>query len=697
MTRTRTIFYCILVTLFATAGVLGGFFISDLYDLPHIDLLEEYQPSGITRMYSKEGEVMAEFFLERREVVSLSRIPLQMQRAFIAMEDHRFYQHRGLDFKRLFKAIWIDIIEWRSWDRAQGASTITQQLARNLFLTHENTLTRKIKEMILAIQIERVYSKEEILKMHLNQIFFGEGVYGVAEAASFYLGKKVEELNLAESAFLATVPRSPVYYSPIKYPEHTESGKKTILKRMYDLGFITKEEWEEAEKEPVKIVANRAKRSAANIHWAPYFVEWIRQKVENEYGYDRFWRGGLRVYTTLDLNLQKAAEDSLIDYLKENDHQGALVAMDPHTGFIEALVGGRDFWENQYNRAIQASRQTGSAFKLFTYTAAIDTGEFNSVSPFFDAPIAFKRSKKVGKGAEIKEEGEFWSPQNYEKYFWGEVYLWQMFAHSINVSSVKLLQEVGVGEVINYARKLGIDSPLNHDLTLTLGTSGMTLLEIVRGYATIANYGIKVEPMFIQKIEDREGRILKENFPQGETVLSPQTSFVMIDLLEKAIDYGTGQRIRWLGFDRPCGGKTGTVGWPREKDTDKTIDAWFIGFTPDLVAGVWVGNDDASPLGEKKTGSAVAIPIWTEFMKKALDSQPVKDFSSPPGIVFKKIDIETGLLATPKCENALWFAFLQGTAPKEYSSSEQRATSNERRITVRPVFLDQEQHRFSPR
>ncbi|MCK4419427.1 hypothetical protein KAV79_06435, partial [Candidatus Aerophobetes bacterium] len=333
------------------------------------------------------------------------------------------------------------------------------------------------------------------------------------------------------------------------------------------------------------------------------------------------------------------------------------------TGFIKALVGGRDFWESQFNRATQAYRQTGSAFKLFTYTTAIDNQKFNSVSPFFDAPIAFKKNKKMGESGEIKEKEELWFPQNYEKRYWGEIYLWQMFAHSINVSSVRLLEEVGVGEVIDYAHKLGIESPLNHDLTLTLGTSGATLLEMVRGYATIANYGIKTEPIFIQKIEDREGRILEENFPQEEIVLSPQTSFVMIDLLEKAIDYGTGRRVRWLGFNRPCGGKTGTVGWTGEEDTDKTIDAWFIGFTPDLVAGVWVGNDDASPLGEKMTGSAVAIPIWTEFMKKALEGKPVKDFSSPSGVVFKEIDVETGLLATPESKNTLWLAFLEETAP----------------------------------
>lgn len=696
MSRVKITLYLILVILFAGFGILGGYFIAGLYNLPNIELLEEYQPSGITRMYSKEGEILAEFSLERREVVSLSRIPLHLQRAFIAMEDHRFYRHRGLDFLRWLKVFWVNLVELRSLETAQGASTITQQLARNLFLTHEDTPIRKIREMILAVQIERRYSKEEILKMYLNQICFGEGIYGIAEASSFYLGKKVEDLNLTESAFLATIPRSPVYYSPVRYPEHTEQGKKVVLKRMYDLKFISEEEWEKAKNEPVEIVANREKRSAGNIYAAPYFVEWVRQKVENKYGYETLWRGGLRIYTTLDLRLQKAAEESLVSYLKENNHQGALVAMDPSTGYVEALVGGRDFWENQYNRATQAHRQTGSAFKLFTYTAAIDTREFNSVSPFFDAPIEY-RSRKVGKSAEIAEEGEFWSPQNYEKHFWGKVYLWEMLAHSINVSSVKLLEEVGVGKVINYARKLGIDSPLNHDLTLTLGTSGTTLLEIVRGYATIANYGIKVKPIFVQKVEDREGRVLEENFLQGEIVLSPQTSFVMIDLLKKTIDQGTGKRVRWLNFDRPCGGKTGTVGWPGEKDTDKTIDAWFIGFTPDLVAGVWVGNDDATPLGVKKTGSAVAIPIWTEFMKMALEGQPVKDFPSPPGIVFKKIDTETGLLATPECKNTLWFAFLEGTAPQEYSPSEQRATSNQQRTIVQPASLNQQHNLFSPR
>ncbi|MFQ6067787.1 MAG: penicillin-binding protein 1A, partial [bacterium] len=630
-----------------------------------IEQLEEYQPSQITRIYSGDGEVLAEFFQERREVAILSRIPLHLQNAFIAAEDHRFYQHRGIDFRRILKAAWVDL---RTWSRAEGASTITQQLARNLFLTPKKTILRKLMEAILAIQIERRYSKKEILQMFLNQIYFGKGIYGVGEAASFYFRKNIADLSLAESAFLAAIPRNPTYYSPLKYPGHTNQRKEVILNRMRELGFITEDEYREAKGGFINVVPSEGRARKGSAFHAPYFVEWVRQKIAEKYGYRRLLQGGLKVYTTLDLNLQKEAEEALVPYLKENNHQGALLAMDPHTGWVKALVGGRDFAESQFNRATQARRQTGSAFKLFTYTAAIDSRKFNSVSPFYDAPVFFKRARKVGKSGEIREEGQYWSPQNFEKHFWGKVYLWQMFGHSINVSSVRLLQEVGVGKVIHYAHRLGIESPLNHDLTLTLGTSGLTLLEMVRGYATIANYGIRPKPIFIQRVEDQKGRVIEENFPQGEIVLSPQTSFVMIDLLKKTIDHGTGRRVRWLGFDRPCAGKTGTVGWPAKEITDKTIDAWFIGFTPDLIAGVWVGNDDATPLGEKMTGSAVAIPIWTEFMKKALKGRPVKDFPSPSGIVFKKIDLETGLLASPQSKNTLWFAFLEDAAPQRYSS-----------------------------
>ena len=670
MSKTRFFLYPVLVLLFAGVGIGAGYFIAAFFDLPQIEKLEDYQPSVISRMYSEDGEIIGEFFRERREIVPLSRIPQHLQNAFIAIEDRRFYQHPGIDLRRIFKAAWIDITTWSA--AGGGASTITQQLARHLFLTLEQTISRKLKEMMLAVQIEKRYSKREILEMYLNQIYFGRGVYGVGEAASFYFGKDIAEITLAESALLAGIPRSPARYSPLYHLENAQKRKEVVLEKMLELGFLSQEEKGTALEEVIQIVGGEKKQKIYTVHAAPYFVERIRQKVEEKYGYERFWRGGLRIYTTLDLELQAAAEKAVVDYLKENDFQGSLVAMDPHTGFIKALVGGRDFAESQFNRATQAYRQTGSAFKIFTYTTAIDGRKFNPVTPFFDAPIAFERRKKVGKSGEIREEGGFWSPQNYEKYYWGKVYLWQMFAHSINVSSVRLLEKVGVGKVVDYTHRMGVESRLNHDLTLTLGTSGMTLLELVRGYATIANYGIRTNPIFVHRIEDYEGNVLEEKFPQGEIVLSPETSFVMIDLLKKTIDYGTGRRVRWLEFERPCGGKTGTVGWPGEENTDKTMDAWFVGFTPDLIAGVWIGKDDGTPLGEKLTGSAAAIPVWIEFMREALKGAPVKDFPSPHKVVFREIDIDTGLLSTSECKNTLWFAFLEGTAPQAYCNHKQR-------------------------
>ncbi|RLE12220.1 hypothetical protein DRJ04_06590 [Candidatus Aerophobetes bacterium] len=669
----------ILLLIFALVGIGIGYFISTLHKLPRIEQLSSFSPGQITTVYSDDGEILAEFFLERREIVPLSRIPEVLQKAFIAAEDHRFYNHPGIDVIRLAKAIWVDLT---SWKRAQGASTITQQLARNLFLTQKRTLSRKIKEIILAIEIEKKYSKDEILEMYLNQIYFGHGVYGVAEAASFYFDKSVEEVDLAESALLAGIPKSPANYSPVYNPRNALVRRNYILQRMHQVGFITREQMERAQQSPLKIARERKKGEKKHIYQAPYFAEWVRQIVAKKYGYKMLWKGGLKIYTTLDTRMQRAAEEALLPYLEENDFQGALLAMDPHTGFVKAMVGGRSFVESQFNRAIQAHRQTGSAFKLFTYTAAIDSGRFTPVSCFFDSPVIFYKKKGFTRSGQVKEEVRFWSPQNFEKHYWGKVYLWEMLAHSINVASVKLLQKVGIDTVIRYARKMGIKSPLNSDLTLTLGTSSVTLLEMVRAYATIANYGIKVTPIFIKKIENSKGELLEENFPYGESVLSPQTAFVMIDLLKKAVDMGTGRRIRWLGFNRPCAGKTGTVGWTGERETDKTMDAWFIGFTPDLVAGVWIGKDDGSPLGEKITGSVAAIPVWTRFMKESLKGKPIKDFLCPPGVIFKKIDLDTGQLATSDCKNTEWFAFLEKNAPQRYCSQEKKGE-----VVVREVNL----------
>lgn len=674
MSKTR--FKIWLVILSIGGGILGGtgggYFIYNLKNLPTIDQLEEYRPNLITYVYSQEGKILGEFFLERRVFIPLSRMPKYLPLAFISIEDDKFYQHRGVNFWAILRALWVNLKERRL---TQGGSTITQQLAKNLFLTPKKSIWRKIQEIVLALQIERRYSKEEILEKYLNQIYFGGGVYGVGEAAREYFGKEVENLSLAEAALLASIPKNPAYYSPLRHPEHTLQRRNYVLSRMYQLGYISREELKKVKKEPLRIKRGKGKRGYY-LH-APYFVEWVRQKIEEKYGYDRLWRGGLRVYTTLNFELQKKAEEAIIPYLKRNDFQGALLSMNPSTGFIRALVGGRNFKESQFNRAIQAKRQTGSAFKLFTYTAAIDSKRFTPVSVFFDAPIFFKRKPFLKKSGEIKEEEMFWFPQNFTRTYRGKVFLWEMLAHSINVASVKLLEKVGIGKVISSAHRMGIESKLNPDLTLTLGTSSVSLLEMVRAYATLCNLGIRVEPIFIQKVEDREGRVLEENFPRKESVLSPQTSYVMINLLEKVVNLGTGQRIRWMGFTRPCAGKTGTVGWPGEEETDKTMDAWFIGFTPELVTGVWIGKDDGSPLGEKITGSRGAIPIWVKFMKWALEDLPVQDFIPPEGVVFKKIDKTTGLLATPLSKETIWLAFIEGTAPTHYSKEREEPSLKE--------------------
>jgi len=435
----------ILLLIFALVGIGIGYFISTLHKLPRIEQLSSFSPGQITTVYSDDGEILAEFFLERREIVPLSRIPEVLQKAFIAAEDHRFYNHPGIDVIRLAKAIWVDLT---SWKRAQGASTITQQLARNLFLTQKRTLSRKIKEIILAIEIEKKYSKDEILEMYLNQIYFGHGVYGVAEAASFYFDKSVEEVDLAESALLAGIPKSPANYSPVYNPRNALVRRNYILQRMHQVGFITREQMERAQQSPLKIARERKKGEKKHIYQAPYFAEWVRQIVAKKYGYKMLWKGGLKIYTTLDTRMQRAAEEALLPYLEENDFQGALLAMDPHTGFVKAMVGGRSFVESQFNRAIQAHRQTGSAFKLFTYTAAIDSGRFTPVSCFFDSPVIFYKKKGFTRSGQVKEEVRFWSPQNFEKHYWGKVYLWEMLAHSINVASVKLLQKVGIDTVI---------------------------------------------------------------------------------------------------------------------------------------------------------------------------------------------------------------------------------------------------------
>ncbi len=638
--------------------------------LPETSALEEIKPSLITKIYDINEEVIAEIFAERRILVPLGKIPVDLQNAVIATEDTRFFKHWGISLRDTLRAFLTNLFHRRV---IQGGSSITQQLARVLFLNKEKTLPRKIKEALLSLKIENRYTKEEILEMYLNHIYFGHGTYGIESASQNYFNKCTEELNLAECALLAGLIRSPENYSPFNNPEAAKRRFKWVLYRMRKIGYITPQEEKEA-----FLSAYKVKKSGSIINKnAPYFVDPLRQYLENTYGTNTTYRGGLKVYTTLDLQMQRIAEQTLEDHLRRFDEvhmstapiQGSLVSLEVKTGKIKALIGGRDFKISQFNRVTQAQRQPGSAFKPFLYAAALDNN-FNAASIIDDSPIIFYNTGrdweilknvpelfKLNLSTTGENSNKIWIPENYDQKFLGPTTIRIALEQSRNVCAVKLISEIGPRTVSSYAHKLGIESPLGTNLSLALGSSEVNLLELTQAYGTFANQGIKVSPYSIIKIEDALGNILEVNRAKEEEVLSPQTAYLITDLLQGVIKNGTGYNARALG--RPSAGKTGT--------TNEFNDAWFIGYTPELVTGVWVGYDDRSTLGERESGGVVACPIWTQFMQETLKNKPVSDFPVPENIVFIKIDPKTGLLARENSKEALLEAFREGTEPIEYS------------------------------
>ena len=572
-------------------------------------------------------------------------MPATLIRAFISSEDARFFEHQGIDLLSISRALIKNI---KSMDIVQGGSTITQQITKSLLLSPEKSYTRKIKEAILARRIENSLSKRDILSIYLNQIYLGHRSYGVEAAALTYFGKHASELNLAESALLAGLPKAPSAYSPIRHPLKAQKRQRYVLQRMLQRGYITKGQAKEAADMILNIVPPENK----NIKVAPYFTEHLRQYLENTYGTDLLYGEGLKVYTPLNLLMQKSAqravESGLNDFetregsqKDESRVQGALVAMEPRTGHVKALVGGVKFLENQFNRAIQARRQLGSAFKPIVYAAALDK-DYVTTTIIIDSPLIFK----------IKSDMEFWEPRNYDLEFKGPITLRKALAYSRNIITIKILQDIGIDYVINYAKRLGIDSPLNRDLSLALGSSGISLLEITRAYAVFANQGFKVEPIFITKVTDRNGTVLEENKPRLSQAISPQTSYIMTSLLKSVVEEGTGRKVKAL--HRPCAGKTGT--------TNDVRDAWFIGFTPHIIAGTWVGFDDEKPLGKHETGAVAASPIWLKFMQEVLEGTPMKTFSIPEGIIFVKIDPETGKPPSPQSQKIIFECFKEEIA-----------------------------------
>lgn len=728
-------------------------------DLPRIDSLVDYRPPIISSVYADDGRKIGEFYTERRIVVDLDQIPQRLRQAFVAAEDSRFYQHRGIDLVGIARAFFKNL---EAGTIVQGGSTITQQVTKSFLLTPERSYSRKIKEAILAYRIDRVFSKDEILYLYLNQIYLGHGAYGVAAAAENYFDKPVADLSLAECAMLAGLPQAPSRYSPFSHPERARQRQRYVLNRMVEEGMVSPAEARVAAETELEIKPRR--------NWffeeVPVYTEHVRRYVIERYGEKRLLNDGLQIYTAVDTAAQKAARNEIdkglraldkrrgyrgpleqltaegakewiarrsagdrpvpgeireavvtavddrsgrvrVDLgsragviqmagmqwarpldpvsgkaagrletpgqiLKVNDLvqvrveaagqgvapltlaleqvprvEGALLCLENRTGQVKAMIGGRDFAASQFNRAVQSRRQPGSAFKPIIYAAAIDKG-YTPASMLIDAPIIYH-----------DEARDFtWKPRNYGRRFHGPTSLRRALAQSRNVVTVKLLRDIGVSYVIDYARRLGITSPLAPNLSIALGSSGVSLLELVQAYSVFANRGERVAPIFVTRIVDRDGRVLEEAEDRREPVISPATAYIVTSLLESVVQEGTGQHVKALG--RPVAGKTGT--------TDDLHDAWFMGYTPGFTTGVWVGFDDDTPLGDGETGARAASPIWLGFMQTLLQDRPVEVFTVPEGVVFAKIDAETGLLAIAESRETRFECFKEGTEPTTYSS-----------------------------
>ncbi len=657
-------------------------------DLPSLTQLEHFEPTLVTKVLSADGKVIKEFFFERRDYVPLKDIPILMQKAIISTEDKRFYSHWGFDLKRTMKAAYIDLIHLA---RLEGASTITQQLARDLYFTQQKVFIRKIRELITAIQIERTYSKDEIIEMYLNHIWFGHGCYGIKAAAEYFLNKSVKDLNLEESALLAAIVNVPAVYSPINHPERALKRRNLVLSLMYRNGELSEEEYLQAKEKP--IVLGEGGRPGRN-DIGPYFTEHIRRTLEKQFGTD-LYTGGYTIHTTLDSRMQKFAESAtkaklsklqeivrnrfknpvkfqeLLDkFVKDSSlHasimkdttkvdslinqyaavQTAFIAINPKNGHVLAMIGGRDFVESKFNRAVQAKRQPGSAFKPFIYTAVFDNG-YPPTFEVLNQPIAL-----------FMPDGTRWQPRNFTRKLGGLTTLRNALKFSLNLPSVRLLQDVvPPQQVVEYAKRMGLTTNIRPVAALALGTSEVIPIELVSAYGLLANKGILVKPVYITKIVDRRGEVIFQEIPERKEVLSEQTAYIMTSLLETVLDHGTGSSARYLyGFRRPGAGKTGT--------TDKHTDAWFVGYTPQIAAGVWVGIDDPSiSLGEKQTGSTAALPIWANFMKSVYDSidYPVEHFEMPEGII-KLTICEESKVKKKYCPKFFDEVFKVGTEPLE--------------------------------
>ncbi len=556
--------------------------------------LPDIQPALTSHIYDIKGNEIAVVHAEEdREPVKSEEIPENLKKAFLATEDVRFYEHIGIDYRGVMRAMWENITHRAV---AEGGSTITQQLARNAYLNQERTFSRKIQEMFLALKIEHRHTKEEILEMYLNQIYFGRGVYGIQAASKYYFNKNVKDLDLNECAMLAGIPKSPNHYSPLNNLEEAQKRKAVVLHQMAKYGFISSSTAQKTAKQEVHLVQSAPKE----VGDAYYFINYVKQTIIDKYGDDGLYKGGLKIYTTLDMDMQRAAEEAMKNLPEMNEAnglkqpQGALVAIEPHSGYIKAMVGGRG--TDMFNRAALAERQPGSAFKPFVYAAALESG-YRPDSVVADTPFT-----KYG-----------WNPQNYDRSFYGSVPLSSVCAQSLNVATVRVADDIGIDKVIKYAKDMGISTLVlegernDVNLSTALGgiTRGVTPLELTSAYCTFANKGIYAKGTPIVKVLDRDGNVLEEypNPNNSRRVLKEETAANLDSMLQGVVSHGTGTRANIGGH---VAGKTGT--------TSDYHDAWFVGYVPDLVVGVWIGTDDNQPMGSM-TGGTLPADIWRIFMK----------------------------------------------------------------------------------
>ncbi|WP_295236568.1 penicillin-binding protein 1A [Veillonella sp.] len=593
------------------AGAGCGFIGATMSDLPEV---ANVKPAASSQVYDVHGNLITTVHAtENRLPVKLSQVPKNLQNAFIATEDVRFYSHHGIDPVGILRAIWVNIAHDGV---AEGGSTITQQLARNAFLTQDRTLKRKIMEAMLALRIEQYYTKQEILEMYLNQIYFGQGAYGVQAAAHVYFGKNVQDLDLAQCAMLAGLPQSPNYYSPLTNLKAGKARQAVVLNQMAKYDYIDQATADEAKEADLGL--REKAETAHSDNNASYFIDYVISEIAEKYGGDAIYKDGLKIYTTIDMKAQEAAVKAmhnLPDFYTDSNGlqqpQGALVAINPHNGYIVAMVGGRG--DDSFNRAVLAERQPGSAFKPFVYLAAIQDGM---------TPGTTMEDKKI--------DFNGWSPKNYEGTYSGTMTLRYALQHSVNTIAVQLADKVGMNKIINLATELGISTlvtkgdPNDYNLAVALGglTQGVKPIDMAVAYGTLANGGVKVKPVAITKIVDRNGQVVEENSTEEKRVVDAKDAYVITNMLESVMSGGTGGGA---SIGRPAAGKTGT--------TDESKDAWFVGYTPDLVAAVWMGDDYGVETLNEITGGTVPAAIWRDFMSDALTAMeiPASDFTVPPG------------------------------------------------------------------